>query len=162
MNLKFCIASLCLSAMLVTGCSKDSTSVLSTKMSATVDGVAWSATVPLAVKSSYGFVITGTQASLAGSTSTLVITLKGTTTGTYTLIATTNNCVATYTPSILAASDSYASLTSGTVNLTEINTTDKTITGTFSFPSCSNTALKSVAITNGKFTDLKYTDASTK
>jgi hypothetical protein len=156
-NLKISMVTLGMTIILVTGCKKDSNNVLVTKMKATIDGTEWNTTARATVKNDNGFIITGTHVSTTLVTSTLVINISGHTTGTYNVIGTSNNCLATYTPVVSNASESFISIT-GTVNLTEINTSDKTISGTFEF-SCLNLE-QIVEITGGSFTDLSYTESS--
>ena len=165
MNMKVSIASFCLGVLMFVSCSKDSNTptLLSASSSATIDGVAWSNPLlvpPFAVKTSTGFTIT--MSSLSGIiTSTLIVELFGSVTGTYdaTIVSTGNKCTAVYTPNISTPTDTYAS-TIGKVNVTEINTTNKTISGTFSF-TCTNTSLAIKTISNGKFTNAKYTELTT-
>lgn len=163
--MKVSIASFCLGVLMFVGCSKDNNSptILSASSSATIDGVTWSNPLlvpPFAVKTSTGFTITMSSISSSTVTSTLIVQLFGTVTGTYdaTIITTGNKCTAVYTPNILTPTDTYAS-TIGKVSVTEINTTNKTISGTFNF-TCANTSLVTKTISNGKFTNVKYTEST--
>jgi len=139
------------------GCKKDS-NILTTKMSATIDGKNWNSTTRVTVKNSTGFIITAQQVSTTLVTSSLVVRIGGFNTGTYNVIATNNTCLGTYTPNIETATESYISAT-GTVNLTEVNTGDKTISGTFEF-TCANLSLQTVSVASGSFKDLKYQETS--
>lgn len=163
--MKVSIASFCLGVLMFVSCSKDSNTptLLSASSSATIDGVAWSNPLlvpPFAVKTSTGFTITMSGISSNTVTSTLIVQLFGTTTGTYnvSLVSGGNKCTAVYTPSLLTPTDTYAS-TVGKVSVTEINATNKTISGTFSF-TCVNTGMISKKIENGKFTNAKYTEST--
>ena len=166
-KLKIGIVSICFGALMIVGCSKKDSNnisnILTAEMGATIDGKAWNATLRETVKSSIGFVITGTQAKLPPElSSTVIITINGTTKGTYSaeLLTTSKKCAATYTPDIVNnPSYSFGSI-SGSVIITEINTTNKTISGTFSFD-CTNLS-KSISITSGKFTGIGYTEVSGK
>ena len=163
MNAKFKIGiiSICFGALMIVGCSKKDanniSNILTEKMSATIDGKAWDASVKKTVKNTQGFIITGTQVNSSLVSSIVAIQIFGTTTGTYNVVAVTNNCAATYTPDLTQPSNSFASST-GTVHLSEVNTSNKTISGTFSFE-CIDLSLKSVSITNGTFTALSYTES---
>jgi len=150
------LISLCLGLLMVVGCSKDS--ILPVKMKATIDGASWTSTAQVTNKNSTGFIITGTSL-LSGTTSTLAITILGSTMGTYNVVATSNICAAVYTPNLTSTTNTYAS-TSGKVILTEVDASSKKISGTFQF-TCRNTSLDEVSITSGEFTDLTYTEVST-
>jgi hypothetical protein len=156
-KMKVSLISLSMVILMVAGCKKDS-NILTTKMSATIDGTKWNSTLRETLKKNTGFVITAQQVSTTLVTSMLVININGFTTDTYNVGLASNSCLATYTPNISTASDSYVSAT-GTVTLTEVNTTDKTISGTFTF-TCGNVSLKTVSITDGSFTGMKYTETS--
>lgn len=146
-----------LALLMTAGCKKDS-NILISKMTASINGDSWASTGQVTVKNDKGFVITGTQINNSLETSTLVLKINGFTTGTYNVISTTNSCLATYTPKVTDATDSYISVT-GTITLTEVNTSDKTISGTFEFY-CTNLSIQIAQITNGRFTGLKYTVTS--
>jgi hypothetical protein len=154
-KIKISIASLCLGMLIVVGCKKDSSSP-SVKMSAKIDNVAWNSTLRVTVKNDKGFVITGTQVSPSFVSSSLVIQIFGYSTGTYNVLALSNNCAADYSPNT-SISNSFLSV-SGTVNLTEVNTSNKTISGTFSFI-CTNLS-QTFTITDGSFNGLIYTEST--
>lgn len=156
---KFSLVSLGIAMILFTGCKKDDDdNVVLTKMTANIDGKAWTSTTRVTVKNNTGFVITAQQISTTLVTSSLVININGSTPGKYEVGLSGNSCLATYMPNVSTASDSYISAT-GSVELTEVNTSDKTISGTFSFK-CAKLSLLTVDITNGTFTKMKYTDSS--
>jgi len=146
-------------ALLATGCKKDDDdNVILTKMTANIDGKAWTSTTRVTVKNNTGFVITAQQISTTLVTSSLVININGSTPGKYEVGLSGKGCLATYIPDVTNASDSFISAT-GSVELTEVNTSDKTISGTFSFK-CAKLSLLAIDITNGTFTKMKYTDSS--
>jgi hypothetical protein len=156
---KYIVIALSVGILMVTACKKDS-NLLPIKMSATIDGQAWNSSIQVTARNNTGFVITGTQVSTSLVTSTLLIRINGFTTGTYSVVAISNNCLATYTPNIDNATSSFFSAT-GTVNLTEVNASDKTISGTFEF-NCFDSAPKLVTITKGSFTQLKYQEKTSE
>jgi hypothetical protein len=156
-NMKIGLITLGLALLMAAGCKKDD-NALTTKMTATINGKSWVSTIRVTVKNDAGFIITATQVNSSLVTSELIIRINGFTSGTYNVIASSNNCLATYTPDVTNASKSYVSAT-GIVTVTDINTSDKTISGTFEF-TCSNLSLEMVPITNGSFTGLKYTETS--
>ncbi len=138
-------------------CSKDSDgNPVVTKMSATIKDKSWSTATRVTVLTPTGFTITGT--SLTGES--LVITTYGAAVGTYDLDANlgslSGECLCVYTPSIMQQSNYYTS-TDGTVKLTEVDTTNKTISGSFSF-TVYNVTLGTIAIKNGTFSKLSYTE----
>jgi hypothetical protein len=156
--LKLSALSLCLGSFLFAGCNKDN-SVISSKVTATIGGSSWTS-IAAAKKTSTSFIISGTQLSSSLVTSELVITIKGLTTGTYKLsvLPVSTECLATYTPNILKPLVTYAS-TTGTVTLSEIDTDNQTISGSFNF-TCANTSVETLSVESGKFTDVKYVDSS--
>lgn len=138
-------------------CSKDSDgNAVPTKMGATINDKSWSTATRVTVLSVTGFTITGT--SLLGES--LAITIKGATAGTYNLSpnlgSLSGECLCVYSTSMLPSANYYTS-TEGTVNLTEVDSTNKTISGSFSFTAY-NLTLGTIAITNGTFSKLSYTE----
>lgn len=159
------IAALCLSILFLGSCSKDSSSILpESKIKATIDGASWNSTTQIAIKNTTGFVITATQISVTSLTSsTLVFTLVGSGTGTYEILSTgAKHFVAVYTPNITTPTASFTS-TKGTVSITEIDTANKTISGTFSF-TCASIALVPVlkTVSSGTFTKVSYQESTAK
>ncbi|MCG8698192.1 MAG: DUF6252 family protein [Bacteroidales bacterium] len=144
-----------LTALLVFGaCDDDDIKELLPEMSATIDGAEWN-TITRVTTFNKGqqFVIVGT--SFAGEILTLYIygneakeyelTLEG-----------GKNCAAGYKASASdSADDIYAGVT-GKINLSEINTDKKTISGTFEFTMTKLT--ETIKITGGKFSKLRYTE----
>lgn len=121
-------------------------------MSANIDSEKWVSVTRLTVLNNNKFTITGTSA----NGKILVITIDGNTTGTYTLnpLISKTQCGCTYKESISAASTDWYLGSLGTVNLTEVNTTNKTISGTFEFTLVNLSSIKSV--TGGEFKNLSY------
>lgn len=153
---------LCMGMVLtMSSCSKDSdgNSVIPTNMSATVGGASWTAILPQAVLTTTGFQIGGT--SFDGKA--IALTTVGATTKTYSLVIDLTSgsaeCGCAYTPSILSPTNIYSG-TEGTIKITEIDTTNKTITGTFSFTTLNIITKDQIKIASGKFTKLSYTDTS--
>lgn len=134
-------------------CSKDSDGIFSNQMSAKIGGTEWTALLPTGVFSNESFAITGT--SLTGET--IVITIKGDTTGTYNLsvLPVKTECLGTYKATVDATTeDTYVS-TTGSVVLTKVDKSQKLISGTFSFY-VANQAFAVKQITNGTFTNVTY------
>ncbi|HEY4786897.1 MAG TPA: DUF6252 family protein [Bacteroidales bacterium] len=135
----------------IASCKKDNTSA-PVKMSAVVDSKTWSPDLRVVVLQNDVFTIT---ASSPLSSLTLVITINGSATGTYSFPAISSICGATYTNvAVPSSSDIYASVT-GSVVLTKVDKTAKLISGTFEF-TMANTSLSTKSITNGQFNDLQY------
>ncbi|MFH2096914.1 MAG: DUF6252 family protein [Bacteroidota bacterium] len=153
-----------LAASLLTSCKKDDDDdnpLLSTaSMTCQVDGNSWAAVTRVTRHSltTQTYTITGTDASGA----VIVITIRGEAVGTYsssTSIDSLNAQVgAVYQPDASSpATDNYFSK-SGTVTISSLDETNKKVSGTFSFSlTKSGTAM---SITNGKFTDLSYSESS--
>lgn len=158
---KAAIAFLCIATLMTISCSKDSStnSLFNPKISAQVDGKAWSSLVPVTTKSAVGFTITATQVSTTLVTSELIINIFGSTTGTYafSLQTTGNYSAATYIHYDNSTALTYIA-TAGKTIISSIDTDKKTISGTFEY-TCTN-LLGKVEITNGTFTDLSYKDVS--
>ena len=134
-------------------CSKDEDgNTVQPSMSALIDDEQWNAITRVTILEDGKFIITGT--SLSGKT--LTITIFGTTEGKYELNLTSATTGAVYKESVsLTAEDAYISAT-GEVDLTEVNTSKKKISGTFSFIVIRNLT-NTINITDGEFTSLSYT-----
>ncbi len=140
--------------VVVSSCSKDDDSALPTKMSATIDNAEWSSITRVTVLTDKGFVITGT--SLNGKS--LSITILGSTEGTYELSLNSVQFGAVYKESVSSSTeDAYAAI-SGEVVVTNVDTSSKEISGTFSFVLKKSLAGESISVTEGTFTNLKYTE----
>lgn len=150
----FALLSLILFSM---SCKKDSdvTDIinLQASMSCKINGSPWSATTRYTIKQGNTFLING-SANLGSEL--MNITFLGTTPGTY-IIDPLNTLVeasASFTNSALVT-DSLYTATSGTFILSSVDTTNKKISGSFSFQS-TNTLLKIKTISEGVFTNLSY------
>ena len=129
------------------GCEDNGT--LSYRMSATIDGNSWRTLSPLTVLEEGYFVITGTST----SGEVINITIKGMSTGTYKSSET--NCVGLYYYANQDSNSGYIS-TSGTVELTDVNTGAKKISGAFSFLLKKDLSEETVEISNGVFDNVSY------
>jgi hypothetical protein len=136
------------------GCSKDENgNIVLPGMSALIDGEEWNTVTRITVLEDGKFIITGT--SLAGKS--LSITIFGTAEGKYELNLTSANVAAVYKESVnLTTEDAYVSVT-GEADLTDVNTSDRKISGTFSFILVRNLT-KTISITEGEFTNLAYAE----
>ncbi|PZX20050.1 hypothetical protein LX69_00501 [Breznakibacter xylanolyticus] len=146
-------------AVMLSSCSKDSDgNIIATKMSATIDGSGWSTISRVTVLTNGIFTITGTTA----LSESMVITIRGDETGTYELSANLNDlsgqCLCVYSTSLLPTADVFTS-TEGVVTLTAVDTSAKTISGTFSF-TVYNLTKGTKSIENGVFNNLSYTERS--
>lgn len=132
---------------------------LSGSMSCKIDGTSWSSITQLTVLKSGFFNITAT--SMSGQV--MNITIKGKEVGTYELDVNNVNvaCAAIYKPDITDENQNFASK-AGTVKITEVDTQNLTISGTFSFDLTDVSLTSTKYITEGKFTDLPYTNQDAK
>lgn len=135
------------------GCTKDEEGkIIWPAMSAVIDGVEWNSATRVNVLEEGKFIITGT--SLDGKS--LSITIFGSAEGVYELNLTSTKVAAVYKESInMTTEDAYISV-SGEVELTEVDTSRKKISGTFSFIVVRNLT-NTINITEGEFTNLTYT-----
>jgi len=145
---------LCLGLVLVAmSCSKDSDSIIDTKMGAKIDGNSWSSITRVSVMAGETITITGTS-----TADVMVITINGITAKTYTLsiIPVSTECACVYQPSLISGENDWYYSTSGTVTLTKVDTVNKKISGTFQF-TVAKGLLSTKSITSGVFNDLSYT-----
>lgn len=153
-KIKLLIPALFLSVFIFNSC--DNTEELIGSMSATIDGEETSLTA-IGVQNSLGFVITGT----AISKEVLAVTIKGDSEGAYELsiLPAKAQCAGVYKENAAAKdTDSYISKT-GSVEITDINTSTKRISGDFSFV-MAKAALAipdTIKVENGVFKNIKYT-----
>jgi hypothetical protein len=133
--------------------------VTNASMTATIDGTAWT-TVTRVSNHFIGtkmFTITGT--SLSGEV--LVLTVRAEEEGTYTSSTSIDSLSAqvgaVFQPNASSPSENNFFSNSGTVTISEIDTENMLISGTFSFQLTKLDVTKS--ITSGKFTDLKYSES---
>jgi uncharacterized protein DUF6252 len=130
-------------------------------MEATVDGSAWKALTRVTIHESGYFNITGTSA--AGDIVNILI--MGDTEGSYSLDLSVSGVEAqvggVYKPAAaMSDSDNYV-VTKATVVLTDVNSRDKKISGTFELEVTKTegtTIIETLEITNGEFENLKYTE----
>ncbi len=134
-------------------CSEDTMDDLLPEMSATIDGEEWETITRVTIQKEDNFIITGTSS----SGETLVITTYGSTEGTYTLSTTSSSieCAALYKETASTSTEDAAVAISGSVTISEVNTSSNKITGTFEFSILNNGSIMSV--TDGVFDGIKYT-----
>lgn len=128
------------------------------KMTATINGQNWVTVTRVTVIKQGKIIITGT--SLSGQS--LVITINGTDAGTYTLSALPpkTQCGAVYKETATASTaDAFYSV-SGTVVITNLDLTNKILSGTFNFEMIKDLSGTTISITNGKINDIKFTSES--
>ncbi len=124
----------------------------SASMSCKINGVSWTALTRVSTLTAGNFIINGTT--LFGDA--LNISTLGDTTGTYTLGTLSYHSSATYSPKATDPDSLYQAI-NGTVTITEVDATNKRVSGTYEF-NCTNALNPTLtkAITEGQFTDLKY------
>lgn len=132
-------------------CSSDALDDYLGDMSATIDGTKWSTITRVTVQKEDNFIITGTSS----SGEVLIITILGTDEGSYDVPL---KCDAAYKESASVDLEDAAVATSGSVILSEVNTSDKKISGTFSFNILKDG--NTMDISSGVFNDLSYTVSS--
>lgn len=139
--------------LLISACQKDSNPA---SMKATIDGTSWSSVTRVTkhIASTKMFTIVGTSA----SGDVIDITIRGDEVGNYSSSTSIDSASAQvggiYKPDASAATTDFFVSTSGSVSITEIDESEQTISGTFSFTMSKLTETKS--ITNGEFKNLKY------
>jgi len=144
-------------------CDKDdaeevSTYVSSATMSATVNDTAWSAITRVTkhYPSTNLFVIVGTDT----DGKILSVTIKGDQKGIYNSSTSIDSLSAQVGAVWKPKSGQYVS-NKGTVEITEVNTAEKKISGTFNFDVVNTSDLTDVfTVASGKFTNLGYTEES--
>lgn len=142
-----------LAMMLIMSCDEDDIAELLPSMSATIDGTDWSASIRSTVSTDDVIVITGT--STVGEV--IAVTVLGTSEGTYELSLTDQECSALYKATVNASTDdTYVSAT-GTVVITELDTSSKKVSGTFSFTMLQGLST-TMTISEGEFSNLSYTE----
>lgn len=147
----------------MSSCKKEDVQELITStasMSAKIDGTSWSAVTRVTkhFENSQKFVISGTST----NGEVLVITVFGDTQGTYSSSTSIDSLSAkvgcVWQPDASSpTTDNYVSQ-SGTVTFSSVNTSDKKVSGTFSFSLLDQSLSNSKSITEGKFTDLSYSE----
>ncbi len=122
------------------------------KLSCKIDGNSWSAVTRVSTNTQGTFVINGSTL----TSDALNITIVGETPATYSLGTMQYGFSATYSP-VASNTDSVYQAINGTVVLSEVNTTDKKISGTFNFNAVNVKNLSlTKSVTEGVFTALYY------
>jgi hypothetical protein len=122
-------------------------------MSALIGDDEWNSATRVTILEEGKFFITGVSL----ESKSLSITISGTTEGKYELNLTAAQVAAVYKESAnVTIEDAYYSLT-GEVDLTDVNNSKKTISGTFNFVMARNLTT-TINITEGKFSNLTYTE----
>lgn len=124
-------------------------------MSADLDGVSWSADAPGAVRTNGTIVLTGIT---TDQSKTIILTANGTTTGTYNFTLPNLGGGALIRIATSTDTTEYAA-TSGSMDISSLNTTNTRLSGTFSFSGLSiSLPLDTIDVTSGTFTNVLYTD----
>lgn len=145
----------CVLAFAISSCNNDDDgSQPDGSMTAKVDGDAWSASqVTSLIQNGYTN-ITG----IAADGTTITMTLTGQTEGTYELLQTSTN-VGVYNtgPTTPSFASNQGNDVTASVTVTDINTSDSTISGTFKFIAYRLIDNTQLVITEGKFTNVPFT-----
>ena len=142
--------------LIIISCTKDeSGNIVLPAMSALINGVEWTTLTRVTVLEESKFIITGT--STTGKS--LVITIFGTSEGLYNVTLIPPGAAAVYKESVSPTTEDAFFSATGEVNLTNVDTSKKRISGTFSFIVVRNFT-NTVNITQGKFSNLLYTVTS--
>ncbi len=146
------------------GCSDDDgdgiPDALSAKLTCNIDGQAWTSLFRATVISDSKITITATTGITQETGELLVITVFGTEQGTYQLASGEVECAAVYKKTATASSDDAYVAANGNVTITEIDTVNKRISGTFNFTVTRIT--ETFSISNGVFQGLKYTQSTSE
>jgi len=156
---KLFIISALLTIIFATSCTKEiaeeiAPMVTSASMTATINDTTWTSLTRVTkhYSNTHLFLITGTDA----NGKVIAITIRGDQKGTYTSSTSIDSLNAQVGAVWKPNSNEYLS-NSGTVTITDINTTDLKISGTFSFNIVNSANLSdAIEVKNGKFTNLTY------
>ena len=166
-HISLLLASFIIIAFSISSCKKDDNTVQNTllssaSMTAKVNDTVWTAITRVTRHFATGqkFVITGTSS----DGQVIVITILGDVAGTYsssTSIDSLNAQVgAVWQPDASSpTTDNFVSQ-SGTVTITSVDTENLKISGTFSFDMINTNLSTQKSITEGKFSDLSYSESS--
>jgi hypothetical protein len=139
----------------IISCSKDDDLSLKASMSATIDSTEWKTVTRVTVLNDEKFIITGTD--LTGKS--LSITIFGNTEGTYQISTGSIQFAGVYKESLSTSADDAYLATSGEVELTDVNTSSKEISGTFNMVLRKSLTDDTIVITEGTFKNLKYNES---
>lgn len=147
-------------ALALVQCKKDSIDEIynpTASMKAKIGSTQWEAVTRLVTQQSGKFIITGTG-TITGN-DVIAITVLGEATGTYNLNPAQGQTqfTANYTPKAGMSADSIYQAYEGVTTITEVDATNKRISGTFSFKMRMVTNINDeVDVTEGTFTSLSY------
>ena len=133
--------------------SSDNSNTTTTSFSMKYNGTAWTGTTITASYISYNN-STSVTAYKSGTSDQVVIAFTGNTTGTYNF--TGDAAIGSGTIGSVTFSSLYSAVPSGTITVTNYDTSKKLISGTFSFDAV-NTGNVTVHITEGKFENIPVT-----
>ncbi len=168
MKFKFILFFTVLSVIaIISSCKKDDNTIQDTllstaSMTAKVNDTVWSAATRITkhFASSNKFVISGTST----DGQVIVITVMGDATGTYTSSTAIDSLSAqvgaVWQPDASSPTTNNYVSQSGTVTLSTVDTQNKKVSGTFSFDLVNTNLSTQKSITEGKFTDLSYSESS--
>lgn len=146
----------CFSALFVTinSCTKEDKeevkeAVIGT-MNADIAGVAWFADAPGGNVTTDRITVTGVSAKKS-----IALTVEGAKTGTYIISISSISAAVLVANTDSASNKTYVSK-SGTIVVSDINTTSKRISGSYNFKAFSTNLKDSITVSSGQFTNLKY------
>jgi hypothetical protein len=143
------LVAILLLSILFSRCEK-AQDLISAKMEAKIDGVEWKSITRATNLVNNYFLIVGTSS--AGEI--IEITILGNSEGTYNLDLSNFEFSAIYKPNISSTTENYVA-SSGTIELSELDTDNKKISETFQFDAYKNLTEK-ISITEGTFENLNY------
>jgi hypothetical protein len=147
---------LMVSVLVLGSCQKIKDELLSSEMTATLDGSDWVANKRVTTLKDNIFTINGN----AADGTSLSIIIDGSDEGVYSInILEPKNCTAIYKETLSSTSEDAFVALRGEATVTEINTSKKEISGTFSFvfkKAELSFSADSVIVTNGVFKNLNY------
>lgn len=144
-----------LSIALLSSCSSDPIEPESGKIKCKIDGEAWESSTAEAFYSEDLINISGQE---SGTGALITFTIQDNTVGSYALSSTTQAGVFKESSSASSSFASHADGGSGSLIITEINTTTNKISGEFEFVGVDPSTGESKEFTEGFFTDIPYTE----
>lgn len=157
MKYKSLLVLACVALMAMSSCKKDSEgNVINYTLTAKINSTATTFTT-VSTLTNKKINIIGTSVTAANLGQIIDITIYGDSVGTYTqsVLPFKSQCLCINKESLTALETGWFTSTSGTVNLTNVNKTDKTISGTFEFTLYNLKNTKTIS--SGVFSNLGYT-----
>lgn len=161
------LTSLLVSTVFLNSCNKDELPSMSSKINSTTKNFIFRATTKGDIEGIGGFAIVGTTGTDLDDGEYLALLIRGIDVRTYDLTVTLSNnakfeCEAIYRPEVAEGETSKVYVAkSGTITITKIDEDKKKVSGTFTLTLQNKLIAEDVVtITDGKFENLLYTNAS--